>query len=298
MLTAIRKRRSYRKRAIEGYLFVAPWIIGFLAFTAIPLLTSLLIGFTSWTLVGAQKFVGLANYQKMGHDPAFWKSLIVTLYYLVNVPLNLVIGLLLALLMNQKVKLIGFFRVLFYLPSVTASVAVSLLWMWIFNSQFGLINALLAKIGIQGPLWLGSEVWAMPAMIIMSVWGVGGTMLIYLGALQGIPTELYEAATLDGAGALQKLLSITIPLLTPVILLTSMMGMISSFQTFSQAYIMTQGGPNRATTFFVLNLYREAFQFYNMGYACALSWVLFLIILVASVLVLRFSTSWVHYETV
>jgi multiple sugar transport system permease protein len=298
MLKEIGKHRIYWQRTVEGYLFIAPWIVGFLAFTAIPLLTSFGIGFTSWSLVGDRKFVGLANYGKMVHDPAFWKSLAVTFYYLVNVPLNLVIGLLLALLMNQKVRFIGFFRMLFYLPSVTASVAVSLLWMWIFNSRFGLLNILLAKVGIAGPLWLGSETWAMPAMVIMSVWGVGGTMLIYLGALQGIPTELYEAATLDGAGSLRKFTSITIPLLTPVILLNFLMGMIGSFQAFSQAFIMTNGGPNRATTFYVLNLYREAFQFYNMGYACALSWVLFMIILAASILVLRLSTSWVHYETV
>ncbi|MDE0633134.1 MAG: sugar ABC transporter permease [Caldilineaceae bacterium] len=285
------------RRNIEGYLFISPWIIGFVVFTAGALLGSFSISLTKWNVVGTPEIVGLANYQKMVEDRFFWQSIKVTLYYLLNVPLNVVLGLLLALLLNQKVKGLSVFRTIFFLPSVASGVAVSLLWMWIFNPRFGIINVLLKKIGIIGPLWLGSEAWAIPALIIMSIWGVGGGMLIYLGALQGIPTAFYEAATLDGAGAWKKLLHITVPMITPVLLLNLVMGVIVSFQVFTQAYVMTDGGPNYATLFYVMYLYQQAFVWFNMGYASALSWVLFLIILVFTVIILKTSSSWVYYES-
>lgn len=285
------------RRNIEGYLFISPWIIGFVVFTAGALLGSFSISLTKWNIVGTPEVVGLTNYQKMVEDRFFWQSIKVTLYYLLNVPLNVVLGLLLALLLNQKVKGLSVFRTIFFLPSVAAGVAVSLLWMWIFNPRFGIINVLLKKIGIIGPLWLGSEEWAMPALIVMSIWGVGGGMLIYLGALQGIPTAFYEAATLDGANAWKKLLHITVPMITPVLLLNLVMGVIVSFQVFTQAYVMTDGGPNYATLFYVMYLYQQAFVWFNMGYASALSWVLFLIILVFTVIILKTSSSWVYYES-
>ncbi|MYB57147.1 MAG: sugar ABC transporter permease [Gemmatimonadetes bacterium] len=291
------KNRMFWRRNIEGYLFISPWIIGFVVFTAGALLGSFSISLTKWNIVGTPEIVGLANYQKMVEDRFFWQSIKVTLYYLLNVPLNVVLGLLLALLLNQKVKGLSVFRTIFFLPSVASGVAVSLLWMWIFNPRFGIINVLLKKIGIIGPLWLGSEAWAIPALIIMSIWGVGGGMLIYLGALQGIPTAFYEAATLDGAGALKKLLHITVPMITPVLLLNLVMGVIVSFQVFTQAYVMTDGGPNYATLFYVMYLYQQAFVWFNMGYASALSWVLFLIILVFTVIILKTSSSWVYYES-
>ncbi len=291
------KNRMFWRRNIEGYLFISPWIIGFVVFTAGALLGSFSISLTKWNIVGTPEIVGLANYQKMVEDRFFWQSIKVTLYYLLNVPLNVVLGLLLALLLNQKVKGLSVFRTIFFLPSVASGVAVSLLWMWIFNPRFGIINVLLKKIGIIGPLWLGSEAWAIPALIIMSIWGVGGGMLIYLGALQGIPTAFYEAATLDGAGAWRKLLHITVPMITPVLLLNLVMGVIVSFQVFTQAYVMTDGGPNYATLFYVMYLYQQAFVWFNMGYASALSWVLFLIILVFTVIILKTSSSWVYYES-
>ena len=291
------KNRMFWRRNIEGYLFISPWIIGFVVFTAGALLGSFSISLTKWNIVGTPEVVGLANYQKMVEDRFFWQSIKVTLYYLLNVPLNVVLGLLLALLLNQKVKGLSVFRTIFFLPSVAAGVAVSLLWMWIFNPRFGIINVLLKKIGIIGPLWLGSEEWAMPALIVMSIWGVGGGMLIYLGALQGIPTAFYEAATLDGANAWKKLLHITVPMITPVLLLNLVMGVIVSFQVFTQAYVMTDGGPNYATLFYVMYLYQQAFVWFNMGYASALSWVLFLIILVFTVIILKTSSSWVYYES-
>ncbi|MXY96017.1 MAG: sugar ABC transporter permease [Caldilineaceae bacterium SB0664_bin_27] len=291
------KNRMFWRRNIEGYLFISPWIFGFVVFTAGALLGSFSISLTKWNVVGTPEIVGLANYQKMVEDRFFWQSIKVTLYYLLNVPLNVVLGLLLALLLNQKVKGLSVFRTIFFLPSVASGVAVSLLWMWIFNPRFGIINVLLKKIGIIGPLWLGSEAWAIPALIIMSIWGVGGGMLIYLGALQGIPTAFYEAATLDGAGAWKKLLHITVPMITPVLLLNLVMGVIVSFQVFTQAYVMTDGGPNYATLFYVMYLYQQAFVWFNMGYASALSWILFLIILVFTVIILKTSSSWVYYES-
>lgn len=290
------KSRLYWRRTLEGYLFIGPWLIGFAVFTAGALMGSFGFSLTNWSMIGAPKYIGLGNYQTMIEDKFFWQSLKVTLLYLLNVPLNLALGLLLALLLNQKVKGMSIFRTIFYLPSVTAGVAVALLWMWVFNPRYGIINVLLAKIGIQGPAWLGSETWAIPALIIMSIWGVGGGMLIYLGALQGVPTSLYEAATLDGAGAVKKFFSITVPMITPVLLLNMIMGIIASFQVFTQAFVMTKGGPNYATLFYVLYLYQQAFQWFNMGYAAALAWVLFLIILVFTVVILRTSSRWVYYE--
>jgi multiple sugar transport system permease protein len=290
------RRRSYWQRTIEGYLFISPWLLGFAVFTAGALLGSFSISLTEWNMVGTPKFVGLGNYAKMAADPLFWQSLKVTAVYLLNVPLNLVLGLLLALLLNQKVKGLSVFRSIFYLPSVTAGVAVALLWLWIFNPRFGTINVLLRYVGIEGPLWLGDEGWAMPALIVMSVWGVGGGMLIYLGALQGIPTALYEAATIDGAGAWRRLIHVTVPMVTPVLLLNMVMGIIASFQAFTQAFIMTGGGPNYATFFYVYYLYQNAFQWFAMGYAAALSWVLFLIILACTFVIMRTSRRWVFYE--
>ncbi len=302
MATSIRilngtvRGKLYWRRTLEGYLFISPWIIGFAVFTAGALLGSFGISLTEWSIIGDRYWVGAGNYVKLVQDQFFWKSLQVTFLYLLNVPMNLVLGLLLALLLNQKILGLGVFRTVFFLPSVTAGVAVSLLWLWIFNPRFGVINVLLAKIGIQGPMWLGSETWAMPALIIMSVWGVGGSMLIYLAALQGIPTALYEAATIDGASHLRKFVYITIPMISPVLLLNLIIGVIGSFQVFTQAFIMTRGGPNYATLFYVLYLYQHAFQWYNMGYASALAWILFVVILVCTFLILKMSRDWVYYE--
>jgi multiple sugar transport system permease protein len=290
------KSTVYWKRAAEGYLFVLPWIVGFALFTAGALMGSVSISLTEWNLVGVPKFVGLSNYLAMAHDALFWQSLKVTSLYLFSVPLNLTLGLLLALLLNQKVRGLSVFRTIFYLPSVTSGVAVSLLWLWIFNPRLGIVNVLLGYVHLTGPEWLGSETWALPALILMSVWGIGGGMLIYLSALQGIPTTLYEAATIDGAGAWRKFLHVTIPMITPVLLLNLIAGVIGSFQSFTQAYIMTGGGPNYATFFYVLYLYQQAFEWFKMGYAAALAWVLFLIIIVCTYILFRTSGSWVYYE--
>jgi len=198
--------------------------------------------------------------------------------------------------MNQKVRGILWFRTLYYLPSVISGVAVSLLWVWIFNPQFGVLNYLLGKVGITGPEWLYSEFWVLPAFVIMSLWTIGGGMIIFLAGLQGIPIELYEAAELDGANQIQKFFRITIPMISPIIFFNLVMGIIGSFQVFTQAYIMTSGGPHYASLFYVLYLYQQAFQYFRMGYASALAWILFLVILFFTLLVFKSSPLWVYYE--
>jgi multiple sugar transport system permease protein len=250
-------------------------------------------------------WVGLDNYGRLlGSDHLFALSLSNTLYYVAGaVPLGLVVSLLLALLLHRQMRGRGLFRTLFFLPSITNLVAVSLLWVWIFNPEFGLVNSALRWIGIEGPLWFQSEGWAKPALILMSLWGVGGTMVVFLAALQGIPPELNEAAELDGAGAVRRFIHITLPMISPALLFNVIIGIIGSFQVFTQAYVMTgsaqpgsEGGPNNATLFVVLYLYKKAFQEFTMGYAAAVAWVLFFIILAATVFQMRLSQRWVYYE--
>jgi multiple sugar transport system permease protein len=293
------------KRDIAGYAFIAPWLIGFLLLTAGPMAVSVYLSGTSWTMLSPPVPVGLANYETLlSDDPLFVTSLLNTLYYvLFAVPLGLLVSLVLAMLLHQQVKGIGLFRTLFFLPSVTNLVAVSMLWIWIFNPEYGLLNSMLAVIGIKGPLWLQSEAWAKPSLILMSLWGVGGTMMVFLAALQGIPQELYEAADLDGAGRFRRLIHITLPMISPAMLFNLVIGVIGSFQVFTQAYVMTgtaqpgsEGGPNNATLFVVLYLYKKAFQEFRMGYASALAWILFALILAVTLIQLRLSKRWVHYE--
>jgi multiple sugar transport system permease protein len=233
----------------------------------------------------------------MWNDELFWKSFRVTAYYtFALVPTSIVISLSIALLMNQKVAGIGLWRTLYYLPSVVQGVAVAVLWGFVLNPRFGLINAGLKMIGIEGPRWLYSEDWAVPGLILMGLWGAGGGMLLYLAGLQGIPTALYEAAEIDGANAIRRFLHITIPMLTPTIYFNLLINIIGSFQVFTQSYVMTDGGPNNATLTQVLYLYRKGFLNFQFGYASALAWALFLLIMVFTILVVRSSESWVHYE--
>ena len=280
------------------YLCVSPWILGFIVFTAGPMLASIGISMTDWDLISPPKFIGLRNFIKLfTNDKIFLKSLWVTTYYtLGSVPLGLVVGLLIALLMNAKLPGITVFRTVYYLPSVVSGVAVALLWQWVFNPQMGVINGILWLFHIRGPGWIYSEAWAIPSLILMSLWGVGGSMIIYLASLQGVPSELYEAANIDGADGRRRFLSITLPMITPVLFFNLIMGMIGSFQVFTQALVMTAGGPNNASLYLVLYLYRNAFQYFKMGYAAALAWVLFAIIMVFTLLVFRSSSLWVYYE--
>jgi len=293
-----RMSRTERREAIEGFVSISPWVLGFIIFTLAPLLASLYLSFTEYEVVKTPVFVGLANYRRMFFgDRLFWISLKVTATYVfVSIPLGIAIAFAVALLMNQKVKLLGFFRTAFYMPSLVPVVGAAILWIWIFNPEFGLLNTFLANFGIKGPPWLAHSKWALPALIIMSLWGAGSGMLIYLAGLQGIPTDLYEAAEVDGAGAWQRFWRVTVPQMTPVLFYNLIMSIIGSFQVFTAGYIMTGGGPRYATYFYVLYLYQNAFHYFRMGYAAALAWVLALIILFFTILVFRSSSAWVYYE--
>ncbi len=286
------------REALAFYLCISPWLIGFLLFVLGPMVASLYISGTRWDLLSPARFIGLGNYREMlTEDPLFWKSLqVTTIYTLAYVPLDLLGGLAIALLMNQKLKGIGVFRTIFYLPSVLAGVGYVVLWMWLFNPQAGLINTFLHYLGIQGPRWLQDPRWALPAMIMMSLWGIGRSMVILLAGLQDIPGHLHEAAEIDGASRWQGLLRITLPLLTPSILFNLVLGIINTFQTFTNAFIATDGGPLDSTLFFVLYLYRKAFRHFEMGYASALAWVLFAIVLVCTLIIFKTSGRWVFYQ--
>jgi multiple sugar transport system permease protein len=293
-----------QRETLWGYIFISPWLIGFIVFTLGPMIASLVLSLTRYNITSPPVFIGLANYIKLfTGDPKFWHSLGVTLRFaLVAIPLNLVIGFVLALLLNQNVPGVAFWRTVFYLPSVIAGVAVAILWSLIFNPRFGILNWLLSLVRIDGPGWLASPDWAVPALVIMSLWSVGGGMIIYLSGLQSIPTALYEAAELDGANARQKLFFITIPLMSPVIFYNLVIGIIATFQYFTEVYVITAtadtglGGPLESTLFYNVYLYSNAFRYLNMGYASALAWVLFVIVLVLTLLVFRSSALWVYYE--
>ena len=287
-----------RRETRTFYLLISPWLVGFLLFVLGPMLASLFISFTKWDLLSPARFVGLQNYEKMlTRDPLFWQSLKVTaIYTSIYVPMELAGGLILALLMNQKLRFVGVFRTIYYLPSVLPGVAFVVLWMWILHPNVGLINTLLSYIGIDGPRWLADPGWALPALLMMSLWGLGRSMVIYLASLQGIPRHLYEAAAIDGANAWHSFWKITLPMLTPTIFFNLVLSVISTFQTFTSAFVATDGGPLDSTLFYVLYLFRQAFQYFNMGYASALAWILFLLILILTLLIIRSSGRWVYYE--
>jgi multiple sugar transport system permease protein len=298
--TVTRRRGSSlaTREAIEGYLYIAPWLIGFVLFILGPTIASLGLSFTRFEIVNAPVWNGLANYREaLFEDPIFWQSLKVTVIFSVaSVVGGLILSFLVAQLLNQNVVGLSFFRVTYYLPVLVPAVASAMVWSWAFNPDFGLFNTVLGYVGIDGPDWLGRTQWALPSIIIMSLWGIGGPMLIYLAGLQGIPTTLYEAAAIDGANAWQRFFRITIPMMTPVIFFNLVIGVISSFQVFTASYILTSGGPNYATMFYVLHLYRTGFQNWQMGYASALAWILFVIILAVTLLLLRSSEAWIYYE--
>ncbi len=286
------------REAVEGYIFIMPWLLGFLIFMLGPISASLYFSFTKYELARPPIFQGLTNYANLFHDRLFYQSLKVTsIYTFVSVPLSITLSFLTALMLNQKVRFLGTLRTIYYLPNLIPLVASAMLWVWILNPEFGLLNTFLKQfLGIQGPLWLHHTKWALPSFIMMSLWAsIGGPMLIYLAGLQGIPTELYEAASIDGANARQQFRHITIPQMTPVIFFNLVMGIIGSFQVFAQGYLMTQGGPRYATLFYVLYLYNNAFKWFKMGYASALAWVLFIIIMAFTALIFKSSTAWVYY---
>lgn len=288
---------TWARENIAGFLFISPWIIHFLLLIASPMLFSLGLSFMQTDLFTGYDFVGVDNYRQMARDELFWKALGVTAYYTFTVvPLAVAVALSIALLLNQDVKALGLWRLLYYLPSVVSGVSVSILWQWLLNPRAGLVNEGLRILGIEGPKWLYSEQWAVPGFVLMGLWGAGGNMLLYLAGLQGIPTALYEAAKIDGANAWHRFWHVTIPMLTPTIFFNLIMNIIGSFQVFTASYIMTEGGPNNATLTMVLYLYRRGFEHFKFGYASALAWALFVIIMSFTLLVMRSANFWVYYE--
>jgi multiple sugar transport system permease protein len=287
------------KEALTAYTLLLPWILGFVIFTAGPVLASLALSFTSYKILSPPRFVGLENYKVMfsGQDDWWLKSLKVTVYYtFVGVPLQVILGYALALLLNQKVRGLSFWRTAFYMPAVVPAVAAAYVFAWTFDSQLGLVNGALRAIGIQGPKWFGSPDWVIPTFIILSLWGVGGGLVLYLSALQGVPTALYDAAKVDGANAWQRFWNVTLPMTSPVILFVFMTGIINSFQVFTGAYVITSGGPADASLFYVLYLYRAAFNYLKMGYGATMAVFLFVVLLALTVLMLRLSGRLVYYE--
>jgi multiple sugar transport system permease protein len=288
---------SQRQREeLTAYLFIAPWLIGFLIFTLGAMLFSLGLSFFKTDLLTTFQFIGLDNYSRLWTDRFVGQALKVTsIYTFTTVPLGTVLALAIALLLNQDVRWRGLFRTIYYLPSIVSGVAVAILWQWIYHPDFGLINALLAWIGIDGPRWLFSRAWALPALILMTLWSVGGNMLIFLAGLQGVPTELYDAAHVDGANGWRRFWHVTLPMLTPTLFFTLILSIIGSYQVFTTAYVMTEGGPGSATLMLVLLLYRVAFEQFKFGYASAIAWLLFGIILAFTLMVIRSSSFWVYY---
>ena len=286
------------RRNLVGWLFISPWLVGFLVFTAWPFVQSIYLSFTRYNIVTPAKWVGIANYRMLlTDDDLFWKSAWVTIKYAaISVPLAIVAGVGLALLLNANVKGIAVFRTIFYLPSIVPTVATSVLFIWLLNPNIGLINKILELVGIRGPNWLHSVPWTFCSFVGMALWGVGGSMVIYLAGLKDIPAYLYEAATLDGASSYLKLRYVTLPMMTPVIFFNLVMGIIGAFQTFTQAYVIApSGGPQDSTYFYSLYLYNRAWKYFDMGYASAMAWILFVVIILLTAIVFKTRERWVHY---
>ncbi|OGW79100.1 MAG: hypothetical protein A3G33_03835 [Omnitrophica bacterium RIFCSPLOWO2_12_FULL_44_17] len=292
------------KEALAGYGFLMPNFVGFLVFTSIPVCASMALSFFSWDLLSPPKFVGIANFIELFKDPFFWKYCWNTVVLMCAIPFSVAGSLLLALAMNQKLKGIVFFRTVYFLPTICSGVAIYVLWRFIYNPEFGALNAMIFKLGelihlpLRGPNWLTDEQWAKPALIIMSVWQtVGGyNMILYLAALQGVPRDYYDAAEVDGANEWQKFWNVTWPQISPTTFFIVIMSIIGGFQAgFDPAYIMTGGGPNGSTTTIIYYIYNNAFQWHNMGYAAAISWILFIIVFIITVLQWRMFGRVVHY---
>ncbi|WP_114559189.1 carbohydrate ABC transporter permease [Desertihabitans aurantiacus] len=291
-----RRRTAARQEARTGLLWLQAWLVGFALFTAFPLGFSLYLAFTDWNGRGTPGFVGLQNFITLfTADPLFWQSLEVTgVFALIYLPLSLLLGFSMAMLMNQKLRGVTVFRTIYYLPSVLSGVAVAVLWQFVFNTDYGLVNWLLSLFGLGPVNWLQDSAWVIPAIVIMQLWGVGSSVIVYLGGLQGIPSELYEVARVDGAGFWSTLRTVTLPMMSPVIFFQLVLGIIATVQIFTQAYIMTGGGPNYGSYFYSLNIYNQAFTNLRLGYSSAMSWVLFVIILLITLLVFRTARLWVY----
>ncbi|GIV80356.1 sugar ABC transporter permease [Litorilinea aerophila] len=300
-LSALLQRKPLtlqQREQVDFYIAIAPWLIGLIFFTGGPVLASIAFSFTNWTGLTTLEWVGLENFRKLlFEDELFWTATYNTFYYSFGaVTLGTLGALVVALLLNQKLPGTTLLRVVYYMPSIASGVAVAILWIWLFNPQVGLVNYLLSLVGIKGPLWLASQQWALPALILKSTWGIGANMIIILAGLQGIPVSLYEAARIDGANPWHEFRHVTIPMLSPVLFFVIVISTINSFQILTDVLVMTQGGPGTATFVYVYYIYQAAFQYLKMGYASALAWILFLIILALTLLQLWGSKRWVYYE--
>ncbi|MGQ9554925.1 MAG: carbohydrate ABC transporter permease [Anaerolineae bacterium] len=286
-------RRDFR----NGLLFTSPWLIGLIVFTIYPIFASIYFSFTDYSVLKAPRWVGLENYITLfTEDRLFPKSMTNTLYYAaLALPLGIIGSVALALLLNKRLLGMSVYRTVFYLPNILPTVAMSVLWIWLLNPNYGLFNSILQSLGLPGVPWLTSPTWSKPSFVIMSLWGIGGSMVIYLAGLQDIPEHLYEAADLDGATGWQKIRHVTLPMLTPTIFFNLVMGLIGVFSFFTQAFVMTHGGPLDSTLFYMLYLYQNAFVYFKMGYASAMAWILFVIVVSLTLLVFKSSGRWVYY---
>ncbi|GAE33952.1 carbohydrate ABC transporter permease [Halalkalibacter akibai] len=285
-----------KKENILAYFFILPLLIQFFIFTSGPMIYSIYISFTDWNILQSANWVGFKNYINIFTDSRFWQSLGNTAIYLIGVPIGLFLSLIIAIWMNQGIRGTAWYRAIYFLPAISSIVAITILWQWIYNTDYGLMNYVLGLVGLEGPNWLGNETWIKPAIIIMGVWkGIGITIIFYLAGLQNIPKELYEAAEIDGANFFQKYRYVTVPLLTPITFFLVVTGIINSLQIFVEIQIMApDGGPNYAAASIVFYLWQKAFVYYEMGYASALAWVLGLIMFVVTFIQFKLSTKWVH----
>ncbi|MFD0697461.1 carbohydrate ABC transporter permease [Paenibacillus sp. GCM10027628] len=295
-LSLVSKKK--KRGRLTPYLFISPWIFGFFAFTLGPLVFSFVISFYNWPLVGTPKFIGLQNYMNMfTQDPRFWMAFKVTLKFaLLLVPINIALSLMLAMLLNQKVRGLSFYRTIFYLPTVISGVALSMIWTWVLDGEYGILNYFLSLFGIEGPHWLNDPQWSLLTIVFAGLWGQGAMMLIFLAGLKNIPGDLYEAARIDGAGRLAQFRNITIPMLTPTILFNLITSIIGAFQQLTLALLLTKGGPLESTYFYAMYVYENAFKFSKMGYSAANAWFMFVIVLILTLLVFKSSSTWVYYE--
>jgi len=283
-----------RKNRI-GFLFILPWLVGLIAFTVFPMLAAVYISMTDWSIIGDATFIGLKNFTDILQDATFYKTLRITVRYaLFAVPLTIITALLVAIILNVKYKGIAIFRTIFYMPAIVSGVAVAIVFKWVLDPNYGIMNALLGVIGITGPNWLFDPNWVLPSYLIMAVWGASGGLHTYLAALKDVPKELYESATIDGAGWSQRIRFVTLPMITPIIFYNMVIGIISAFRKFTDAYIL--GGAGEEGNFYMVHLYQQAFSFYKMGYATALAWILFIIILGLTIIINFTKKYWVYSE--
>lgn len=294
----VAKKRMKKKTQLAPYFFIAPWFFGFVAFILGPLLLSLYMSLHDWPVIGERVFVGFGNYIRMfTQDPMFYESLKISFKFAgFFVPFNMIIALLLAFLISTDAKGVKIFRVIFYLPNALSGVAISIIWGWILNSKYGVLNYLLSLIGIDGPNWLTDPNWALIALVMASAWTVGNMMIIFYTDIKQIPKDYYEAATLDGANSFQQFFLITLPIITPTILFNVVTSIITALQQLTLVMLLTNGGPLRSTYMYGLYVYENAFRHHELGYASANAWVMFFIILALTLLILRSSSAWVYYE--